>query len=222
MISEYEAIYNRLLAHHGRQGWWPVSELNTQKYGTYHPGDYSYPRNDDQRFEIAVGAILTQNTAWTNVEKAIINLIQAGLMQPEFVSEQNLDVIKQAIRPAGYFNQKAKKLIIFAQFFSGLKGRIPQRKELLDLWGIGPETADSILLYAYCIPSFVIDAYTKRIFVSLGLISERAKYEEIRNIFETNLPSSVELYQEYHALIVAHAKQYYSKKSSSEKGPLLS
>jgi len=129
-----------------------------------------------------------------------------------------LDALKSAIRPAGFFNQKAIYLREMADFFVGLKGRTPSRKELMSVKGVGNETADSILLYAYKRPEFVIDAYTKRIVISLGLAERKAGYMELKNLFESNLPGDVALYQEYHALLVEHAKRFYSSKARESSG----
>ena len=116
--------------------------------------------------------------------------------------------IKKAIRPAGYFNQKYKKLVAFTKFFLSLKKRTPTREELLDIWGIGPETADSILLYAYKEPIFVVDAYTKKLLLKNKIIpqAKKASYEDIQKLFMDNLERDYKLYQEYHALIVANGK----------------
>ena len=206
-------IYNMLLKLYGPQGWWPLLECkgtNPTKSGDvkgYHPNDYSYPKNNIQRFEICIGAILTQNTSWPQVEKALLNLKKLKALTPLKIKKLNLEKLKQAIKPAGYFNQKAKKLKIFAEFYTNLKGKTPTREELLNVWGIGPETADSILLYAFKIPEFVIDAYTKRVFAKLGIIQKDEQYEKVKKLFEDNLPKDFKLYQEYHALIVEHAKR---------------
>jgi endonuclease III related protein len=188
-------IYVELLKIYGRQGWWPIN-------GKYHKGDYSYPRTDSERFEICIGAILTQNTSWKNVEKALKNIEGATAKSLLSMGQKKLAA---SIRSAGYYNQKAKKLLLFAKFYVQLKGRIPTREQLLDLWGIGPETADSILLYAYNVPSFVVDAYTRRILVAKGIVSKDANYDEIKQLFEKSL-RDVREYQECHALLVEHAK----------------
>lgn len=207
------SFYKELLDKYGYQGWWPLFDIKPSKFNSfedtpaYHPGDYSYPKTRKQRFEICLGAILTQNTSWKNVEKALLNLKRVGLFTPEKILNSSPENFKEAIRPAGYFNQKAKKLKVFSDFFLRLK-RQPKRRELLDLWGIGPETADSILLYAYKEPVFVVDTYTRRIFSGLSLIKGDEDYETIRKIFENNLPSDYRIFQEYHALIVEHAKNY--------------
>ncbi len=124
------------------------------------------------------------------------------------------------MKPAGYFNQKSKKLKTLSEFWISLKRGHPSRDSLLSLWGIGPETADSILLYAFKVPVFVVDAYTRRIFSRLGFISAKADYEEIRSLFESRLPSEYSLFQEYHALIVEHAKRYCLTKPLCQDCPL--
>ncbi|MFW6383300.1 MAG: endonuclease III domain-containing protein [Nanoarchaeota archaeon] len=203
--------YCELLQKHGPQGWWPLMDVkgcNPTKTGSsrgYHPGDYSYPKNEKQRFEICLGAILTQNTSWTNVEKALYNLYEINCIDPKKILKIDDEKLKKAIRSAGYFNQKAKKLKIFADFFIKLNN-VPTREKLISLWGIGPETADSILLYAHKKPFFVVDAYTRRIFSRLGVIDANDNYENIRKLFEDSLPRDYKVYQEYHALIVEEGK----------------
>ncbi len=221
--KELQRLYTTLLEHYGPQGWWPlVAHLGTNPTKTgsirgYHPGDFGFPRSDNERFEICVGAILTQNTAWTNVEKALLALHEKGCLDAKKLASLPLPSLKKAIRPAGYYNQKAKKLTIFTAFYTALAGRTPTRDELLALWGIGPETADSILLYAYGVPVFVIDAYTRRVIAAEKLIPARKgrtaadlDYHDLQRLFHDALPASqkgaVALYQEYHALIVEHAK----------------
>jgi len=205
------AIYEALLKHYGPQGWWPV-------LGSYHPGDYGYPRNEEEAFEIIAGAVLTQNTAWTSVERALENLRRIEALNPCKILTLSWDVLKSAIRPAGFFNQKAIYLREIALLFAGLKGRTPSRKELMSVKGVGNETADSILLYAYKRPEFVIDAYTKRIATALGLAERGAGYMELKDLFESNLPRDVAIYQEYHALLVEHAKRFYSGKAQESSG----
>jgi len=211
-------IYLCLLREYGPQGWWPLLDFkgnNPTKTGSirgYHPGDYSFPKTEKQKFEICIGAILTQNTAWQNVEKALINLKKIGALTPQKIIKIEIEKLKKAIRPAGYYNQKAKKLKEFSGFFIKLKGKTPTREQLLKVWGIGNETADSILLYAYKIPVFVVDAYTRRIFSKLGYFKKDNDYYEIRRFFEKNLPKDYKIYQEFHALIVEHAKRHYNRK----------
>lgn len=222
-------IFNCLFDLYGPQGWWPLTDLqesggtNPTKTGSvqgYHPGDYSYPQTKDQQFEIICGALLTQNTSWTQVEKALLNLKNLNALSPEGILALSTDALKAAIQPAGYYNQKAERLKALVLWFLGIEGNIPSRDELLSLKGIGPETADSILLYAFKQPSFVVDSYTKRIVTNLGLVDETEGYDKIKVLFEENLPEDSEIYQEYHALLVEHAKRYYPKQGNSEKCPL--
>ncbi len=219
-------IYAELLRCYGPQGWWPLLGLEgpqPDKTGSrtgYHPGRYDLPATAVQAFEICTGAILTQNTAWVNVEAALRRLRDAGALHPEGLLALDEDRLRDLIRPAGFFNQKARKLREFTIFFIGLEGRAPSREELLALWGIGRETADSMLLYAFRVPVFVVDAYTRRIAGSLGLIDPGADYDEIRTLFERNLPRDPAIYQEYHALLVEHAKRHYRKGGDWSTCPL--
>lgn len=201
--------YDRLLRSYGPQGWWPLSgrdrtgnaEARSELEPKHHNG---MPMDDRDRFEIGVGAILTQNTNWLNVEKAIANLNKDGLLCVRGLLEVDEAKLASIIRPAGYHNQKAKKLKAFAGFFSC---DVPERDDLLGVWGIGPETADSILLYAFGVRVFVVDAYTRRIFSRIGVIGKDWNYEKIRCFFEEGLEGmGVDVFQEFHALIVAHAK----------------
>ena len=205
--------YNKLLKKYGYQGWWPLLDLHKSKKGVqptktgflrgYHPKDYSYPKTEKQRFEICISSILTQNTAWANVEKALINLEKIKAINPRVILSMDNKKIIQAIKPAGYFNQKAKKLKLFSEYYLSLEGKAPKREELLKVWGIGPETADSILLYAYKKPCFVVDAYTRRLFPKM----KEWGYDKIKSYFERHLKKDYKIYQEYHALIVENAKR---------------
>ena len=193
-------IYDRLYAHFGPRHWWPAKDA----------------------FEVMVGAILTQNTAWSNVEKAIRNLRKKRLLSPRKMRKVPLRELATLIRPSGFYNEKAKKLKAFVKFLINLCGGsikklYPKdmsvlREKLLDVKGIGQETADSILLYALGKPIFVVDAYTKRIFTRHKLISENADYREIQNFFMDNIPKKVKFLNEYHALIVETGKSYCKKK----------
>lgn len=196
-MNKLMQIYKALLKEYDYQGWWPIS-------GKYNPGDHSFPNTEHQKFEICIGAILTQNTSWLNVEKALKNL--AGLLNPVVMSKVKESVIAKLIVPAGYFNQKAKKIKLFLEFLEEKKEIT--RDNLLEVWGIGPETADSILLYAYKKPKFVIDSYTKRIMSRIGLCSKDVSYDELQNLFESKLKKDYKLFNEYHALLVEHAKQH--------------
>jgi endonuclease-3 related protein len=215
-------VYQKLYRLYGPQGWWPLMDwegANPTKSGSlkgYHPLNYTLPETPQQRFEVILGAILTQNTAWTSAEKALYNLKKLEAVDPQSLQHLDTEILKEAVRPAGFFNQKSVYLQEISQFFLKLEGKIPTRTELLGVKGVGNETADSILLYAYHQPQFVVDAYTKRIFSYLGVIKENISYMEVKGLFENCLPQEVPLYQEYHALIVEHAKRYYQKKPYHE------
>jgi len=219
-------IYEKLYELYGPQGWWPLIShegTNPTKKGAirgYHQGNYHLPSGRNQIYEIILGAILTQNTSWLSAEMALLNLDQLNVIEPEKLLLLSDETLKSAIRCAGFLNQKAIYLREITKFFIALEGRIPTRKELLTVKGVGNETADSILLYAYKQLEFVVDAYTKRIFVHLGLVDENIKYMELKELFESNLPHDMPVYQEYHALIVEHAKRYYSKKPYGVDEPL--
>lgn len=188
------SIYQSLFDQHGPQHWWP----------------------GDTPFEIMVGAILTQNTAWVNVERAIANLRRAGSLTPAAIAAARPAQLAKWLRPSGYFNVKTKRLQAFCAWLLAEGGeralrRRPTarlRESLLAVHGIGPETADDMLLYAFDRPVFVIDAYTRRIFSRLGKIGGDEDYETLRAYFEKRLPRSVPVFNEYHALIVAHAKHH--------------
>jgi endonuclease-3 related protein len=189
-------IFNCLFERFGPLEWWPA----------------------ETPFEVCVGAILTQNTAWSNVEKAICALKQAGIMSPESLHGCDPEQLARLIRPAGYFNVKSRRLKDFsAWLFRNHQGSLERmfagnwqelRAELLRVRGIGPETADSILLYAGNKPTFVVDAYTRRLFQRLGLLPEAAGYDHTRALFMNNLPEDVRLFNEYHAQIVEQCKRF--------------
>lgn len=203
--SCFMAVYESLIEAYGPMGWWPVTPP-----GEVQPAYTGGPATREQRFEVAVGAILTQNTAWKNAEEAVANLNRAGLLDPDALCGIDRGRLADLVRPSGYYNQKAKRLKTVAAFFKGQKG--VTRDLLLSLEGIGPETADSILLYAFNRPYFVIDAYTRRLFRRLGLIGGDERYEEIQEVFHRNMPRNVSIYKEYHALIVEHGKRFCRKK----------
>jgi endonuclease III related protein len=221
-----ELVYRRLLDCYGPQGWWPLlscaGKPGFDERG-YHKADYSHPDSENERFEVAIGAILTQNTSWKNVEGALSAMHKERLFSPSEIAHYPIEKLKLLVRPCGYFNQKTKKVLIIASFFESLHstaGSVPERAELLALWGVGKETADSILLYAWDYPAFVVDAYTKRIFSRLGLIAQTSTYDEIQARFESNIPKDPKLYNEYHALIVVHAKAHCAKNPDCEACPL--
>ena len=194
-----EEIYRRLLDHYGPQGWWPGE---TQE-------------------EVAIGAILTQNTNWNNVARAIANLKGAGALSLRAVASMETLRLASLIRPAGYFNVKARRLQGFARtlldrfpgglpelFSLGLEGA---REFLLSIKGIGPETADSILLYAGDLPTFVVDAYTIRVLGRHSIIDDPQDYSQVRELFMDHLPRDVALFNEFHALFVAVGKERCKK-----------
>ena len=198
-------IFNRLYKKFGEQHWWPA----------------------DTKDEVVIGAVLTQNTAWNNVEKAIANLKKAGVLSLKDIARVDEELLKELIKPAGFFNQKALYLKNVAYFIKN-HGGFPHlskksthelRKMLLSVKGVGKETADSILLYAFERPVFVVDAYTKRV-VSRHKLSEDLTYDSIQKLFMENLPLDVNLFNEYHALIVKLAKEHCKKKPLCKGCPL--
>ena len=201
-------LYDAMLEAYGPQHWWP----------------------GETPFEVIIGAILTQNTAWRNVERAIANLIEAGALDPARLRDIPDEALAELIRPAGYFNVKTRRLKSFIQWlwdrFDGELDRmfaVPMdslREELLSVNGIGRETADSILLYAGNLPTFVVDTYTARIMCRHGLIDESADYDEIKEFFQSSLPDDVELFNEYHALIVQVGKNHCKPRPKCEDCPL--
>ena len=197
---------------HGLRGWWPVFRQGAgpDERPTYDPRRRRLTRR--QRFEIAVGAILTQNTAWANVEKAMIELHRARVLSVEGIRRIPQCRLARLIRSSGYFNQKAKKLKAFVRFLKGPIGPMPDpptiRGEFLAIYGVGPETADSILLYSLEQAVFVVDAYTRRIFSRHGWIRGDESYEEIRSWFERHLPRKTALWNDYHAQLVEIGKRH--------------
>jgi endonuclease-3 related protein len=200
------ALYRKLLSLYGMQGWWPVkSECSGRGY---HPNEFGIPITKRGKFEVCMGAILTQNTSWLQVEKALSNLFSAKINTAEKIIRTDSQTIASLIAPAGYRNQKTAYLKNIAEWF--LKNyalRSKSRDNLLLVKGVGRETADSILLYAFHSPAFVIDTYTKRTLAALNLFDEKTNYEILRKWFMDSLPPSVELFQEYHALFVEHGKR---------------
>ena len=201
-------IYQKMFEALGPRQWWP----------------------GETPFEVVIGAILTQNTNWSNVEKAIKNLKTAGKLSPEGIYELSVTELAKLIRPSGFFNVKAKRVKAFINWlFSRYEGNLSKmfardlqslRSELLSVKGIGPETADSILLYAGNMPTFVVDAYTHRIFSRHELIPEESTYDDMKSFFEENLPKDVQLFNEYHALLVNIGKMFCKPKKVCEPCPL--
>lgn len=181
-------------------------------------GDWPISRHfRPPRFEVILGSILTQNTNWKNVEKALKQLVQEGLVAARKVESCSVIQLEDAIRSSGFFRQKARRLKDVCRFILDFRGafyREVGRDELLSIRGIGPETADSILLYACDQPHFVVDAYTRRVFVRYGLLRENSAYDEVKDFFQSRLPRDVNLYKRFHALIVEHAKQTCMKSPS--------
>ncbi len=217
-MKNLNSIYKILLKEYGKQNWWPVT-LEKDIHPTYN----SSKLDDKKRFEIAVGAILTQNTSWKNAEKAIVALNKKKLLDADKILKTNLKILAKTIKSAGYYNQKAERLKILAEFFkknsfNKLKNKKAEelRNELLNLSGVGKETADSILLYAFEKPVFVVDAYTRRMCHYLKICKNDLDYDEIQKIFMQNLKKDAKMFNEYHALIVEHAKHCYSKKPYSD------
>ena len=194
------ALYDRLYTAYGPQNWWPA----------------------DSPFEVMVGAVLTQNTAWLNVEKAISYLKDARCLAPEKILMLEDQQVAALIKPSGYFNVKARRLKNLCGWLPDKRGYQNKRrwqteklrKSILAVNGIGPETADDILLYAFQRPVFVIDVYTRRLLDRFAIMTGKEDYETIRALFEQSLPADAVLFNEYHALIVRHAKE---KCNSKEK-----
>lgn len=201
-------IYQVLLIAYGPQRWWP----------------------GETPFEVMVGAVLTQNTSWANVEKAIANLKERDLLEPEKLYRLGITALASLIRSSGYYRIKAKRLKALVQFlveeYEGNlqnmeRGELEElRGKLLRIHGIGPETADSILLYGLRKPIFVVDAYTRRILSRHRIVSEDASYEEIQALFMSHLPHEEKLFNEYHALLVRLGKEVCRKKPVCALCPL--
>ncbi len=201
-------IYQTLHQQYGPQGWWPIQR-------EYKKREHLTP---EEQFEICVGAILTQNTAWKNVQKALEQLRQHDALTKDAIRTLSAEQLAQLIRSSGYHNQKAKKLKAFIAFLDS--GKEITRAHLLEVWGLGNETVDSMLLYAYQEPVFVIDAYTKRIFARLGLCDEKTSYPALQALFHEHLPKDHQLFNEYHALLVEHAKRFCKKEPACKECPL--
>jgi endonuclease III related protein len=192
--NKLDAIYDQLLTCYGSQHWWP----------------------GESPFEIMAGAILTQSAAWGNVEKAMGNLKESGNLSPSAIRELPIAELAKLVYPSGYYNAKARKLKALAEWLGRYGDDLSRldsrptgelRQELLNVYGIGDETADAILLYALRRQVFVIDAYTRRLFSHMGIKPDRDTYDGWQTLFLDNLPTDVELFSEYHALIIKHCKE---------------
>lgn len=202
------AFFDAMMAAYGPQGWWPAKTPT----------------------EVIIGAILTQNTAWRNVERAIDNLRSAGALDWAVLRDLPAEELAELIRPAGTFNVKTRRLRLFvAWLWERFDGRLERlfamplhalREELLGVSGIGRETADAILLYAGSLPTFVVDAYTARILFRHRLIDPDYGYDDIKDLFESNLPADVTLFNEYHALLVQVGKLHCRPRARCEGCPL--
>ncbi|MCA9180238.1 MAG: endonuclease III domain-containing protein [Planctomycetales bacterium] len=203
-----QEAYDRLFAAYGPQSWWPA----------------------ETRFEVMVGAVLVQNTAWGNVERAVANLKAAGLLSPQPLYDAPLEELEQHIRPSGVYRVKARRLrelvaLVVERYGGSLDAMFQSpseelRNELLALNGIGPETADCILLYAAGRPAFVIDAYTRRVLERHGWAEAGISYDELKSLFESHLPRDAQLFNEYHALLVEVGKRHCRKVAVCERCPL--
>ncbi|HLG43193.1 MAG TPA: endonuclease III domain-containing protein [Planctomycetota bacterium] len=203
-----EDYYRKLSLHFGPQRWWP----------------------GETPFEVMVGAVLAQNTAWRNAERAIQNLKTFRLLDPHKIHELDEETLQEAIRPAGFFRQKAKRIKaavawLVERFGGSMEAAAREnagtlRTELLEIKGIGPETADSILLYALGKPAFVIDTYTYRVLTRHHWVGEETTYEEMQELMQSKLPRDAKLYNEYHALMVAVGKEFCRTQARCDRCPL--
>ncbi len=217
--KQLENIYNLMLKEYKPQGWWP-----TTPKGKLKPEYLDGPKSEKEQLEVIFGSILTQNTSWKNVEKALICLNKNKLIDINSILDHPHENLAECIRSSGYHNQKAERLKILAKFLKATPLAMLQkldvktlREVLLKINGVGPETADSIILYAFNKPIFVIDTYTKRIMSRIGLCEKDVTYDELQKRFMDNLSSAnpetdVKLFNEYHALLVEHAKRYCATK----------
>ena len=202
MLTDLNEIFYTLKRHYQVENWWPIYD------------------GKEPFTEISVGAILTQNTNWNNVEKALRNLISERLLTLKALKEVDKNKLEYLIKPAGFYKRKAKTIKEFVNRVIDIDKEKIDRETLLSIKGIGKETADSILLYALNKPVFVVDTYTKRLFSRLGYISEDISYDSLQSFFHRNLQEDVVLFQEYHAGIVEHCKSICRKKPLCEKCPL--
>ncbi|RKD32768.1 endonuclease III domain-containing protein [Thermohalobacter berrensis] len=218
-MNLFKGVYNKLLDYYGPQGWWPIiKEIDGDLKSYYDLNNSLKVSSEEEKLEICIGAILTQNTTWKNAERALINLKRNNLLSVKKLEKLEKEKLAEIIKASGYYNQKAKKIKKFIKFLKSNKEI--NRENLLEVWGIGPETVDCILLYAYNRPYFVIDAYTKRIFNRLGVCSQKIDYHKLQSQFQQNIERDTYIYKEYHALIVKHCKDYCKKSPKCGKCPI--
>lgn len=205
-------IYKILLKSFGPQGWWPIRGIYDIKKKSF---------SKAEKFEIAIGAVLTQNTSWKNAASALYNLHSAKMFSCDNILNCDINQLKHLIRSSGYYNQKSVRLKNISEFIKSKKSDYNafSREDLLRVSGIGRETADSILLYACQKPFFIVDAYTKRFIHRTGL-SRAADYDKVQNFFMKNLSKDIEVYKEYHALIVELSKRHCRKTPVCKGCPL--
>jgi endonuclease III related protein len=225
---DYYSLYTLLLEAYGLQGWWPLTgRAGSGAYNEkgYHPGVYHLPESGNEQFEIALGAVLTQNCSWHNVRICLERLSAAGLVNGEIIAQMDETELADYIRSSGYYKQKSRKLRILSRFLvegswlQGCAGNKPSRAELLNLWGIGEESADSILLYAYGVPCPVVDASARRIlarFVDEPSLSDETirrgmEFAALKGEAEGTPP--VSFLNEFHALLVKHGKAVCTKRN---------
>lgn len=207
--------YSELVEKYGLQGWWPLVK---NKVPTYIPGEYLRPTSEEEAFEICTGAILAQNVNWKNAQIAVLNLCNAKLLTSEKIAFTQRKKLEVLIRPSGFYSQKAMRLQEFARKWrkvalSSKKSTAKFRNFLLSLNGVGKETADSIALYAFKKPTFVIDAYTRKFCVERKFFKEtNLEYDAYKEFFEENLPVDYKIYNEFHALIVKHVQETKKRK----------
>lgn len=204
------SIFDRLLRHHGPQHWWPA----------------------DSSFEVMVGAILVQSTAWTNAEQAINNLKSMGVLSPSAIRDMDITELEAIVRPSGFYRAKSRKLVALCRFLgeryhddiAAMAGQSTDslRNELLTVYGIGDETADDILLYALGRPVFVVDAFTRRVFSRLGLCDQKTSHRTLQDMFHEEVEADAGLYGEYHALIVRHGNTICKRRPACLRCPLSS
>ena len=241
-MKKIRKIYEQLLSYYGEQGWWPIlinqndinkfqekkyktkfhKIINSQYYSVYSTEFKNREKTENEKLEIMIGVILTQSVNWKNVELALAKLKEKNCLNIDCLKEITLTELSELIKSSGYKNQKAKKIKELIQYLNRKKWLTHNsitRQELLNIWGIGNESADSILLYAFDKSFFVVDAYTKRLFNRLGII-QSVDYMQIQNFIQNNIEKNYKIYNEFHALIVEHSKTLCQSKPKCDICPL--